>query len=99
MENARSRGQRDRATGCSSIGNGAKHRPECQSFSIRPPAFSIRRAYNRAVKIYTKTGDRGETALLGGARVRRADARVSAYGEVDELGAWLGFVRATGAGE
>jgi len=51
------------------------------------------------VKIYTKTGDRGETALLGGARVPKSDARVSAYGEVDELGAWLGFVRATGAGE
>lgn len=46
------------------------------------------------VKIYTKTGDRGETALLGGARVSKAEPRVAAYGEVDELNAWLGLVRA-----
>jgi cob(I)alamin adenosyltransferase len=45
------------------------------------------------VKIYTRTGDRGETALLGGTRVSKADPRVAAYGEVDELNAWLGFVR------
>jgi cob(I)alamin adenosyltransferase len=45
------------------------------------------------VKIYTKTGDSGETALLGGARVSKADPRVAAYGEVDELNAWLGLVR------
>lgn len=50
------------------------------------------------VKIYTKTGDRGETGLFGGRRVSKADARVDAYGEVDELGAWLGLVRATGSG-
>jgi cob(I)alamin adenosyltransferase len=46
------------------------------------------------VKIYTRTGDSGETALLGGKRVSKADPRVAAYGEVDELNAWLGFVRA-----
>jgi cob(I)alamin adenosyltransferase len=46
------------------------------------------------VKIYTKTGDRGETALLSGQRISKADPRVSAYGDVDELGAWLGVVRA-----
>jgi cob(I)alamin adenosyltransferase len=46
------------------------------------------------VKIYTKTGDSGETALLGGTRVSKADPRVGAYGEVDELNAWLGFARA-----
>jgi len=45
------------------------------------------------VKIYTKTGDSGETALLGGARVSKAAPRVAAYGEVDELNAWLGLVR------
>jgi len=54
--------------------------------------------YNRAVKLYTKTGDAGETTLLGGARVPKSDPRVAAYGEVDELGAWLGLVRAGGAG-
>jgi len=46
------------------------------------------------VKIYTRTGDSGETALLGGKRVSKADPRVAAYGEVDELNAWLGLVRA-----
>ena len=46
------------------------------------------------MRIYTRTGDGGETALLGGKRVSKADARVSAYGDVDELNAWLGLVRA-----
>jgi cob(I)alamin adenosyltransferase len=45
------------------------------------------------VKLYTRTGDAGETSLFGKARVSKADARVDAYGEVDELGAWLGLVR------
>jgi cob(I)alamin adenosyltransferase len=48
-----------------------------------------------AVKIYTKTGDAGETSLFDGTRVRKNDARVEAYGEVDELHAWLGLVRAS----
>jgi cob(I)alamin adenosyltransferase len=51
-----------------------------------------------AVKIYTKTGDRGETGLFGGQRVSKAHPRIDAYGEVDELGAWLGVVRAAGHG-
>jgi cob(I)alamin adenosyltransferase len=51
-----------------------------------------------AVKIYTKTGDRGETGLFGGRRVSKAHPRIDAYGEVDELGAWLGVVRAAGHG-
>jgi cob(I)alamin adenosyltransferase len=46
------------------------------------------------VKIYTKTGDRGETGLFGGPRVRKSDARVEAYGEVDELNAAIGVARA-----
>lgn len=48
------------------------------------------------MKIYTRTGDSGETGLFDGTRVSKADRRVSAYGEVDELNAWLGFVRAPG---
>jgi cob(I)alamin adenosyltransferase len=44
------------------------------------------------MKIYTRTGDRGETGLFGGQRVRKDDARVDAYGEVDELNAVLGGV-------
>jgi cob(I)alamin adenosyltransferase len=46
------------------------------------------------VKIYTKTGDRGETSLLGGARVPKDHLRVAAYGDVDETNAALGAVRA-----
>jgi cob(I)alamin adenosyltransferase len=48
------------------------------------------------VKIYTKTGDAGETSLFGKRRVSKADSRVDAYGEVDELNSCLGVVRAQG---
>ena len=48
------------------------------------------------MKIYTKTGDAGTTGLFGGGRVPKDDARVDAYGEVDELNAVLGAARATG---
>jgi cob(I)alamin adenosyltransferase len=48
------------------------------------------------MKIYTKTGDRGQTALFGGARVSKASVRVSAYGDVDELNSHLGVVCAHG---
>jgi cob(I)alamin adenosyltransferase len=43
------------------------------------------------MKIYTKTGDRGETGLFGGQRVRKDHVRVEAYGEVDELNSVLGM--------
>jgi cob(I)alamin adenosyltransferase len=46
------------------------------------------------VKIYTKTGDLGETSLLGGTRVPKDHLRVAAYGDVDETSASLGAVRA-----
>jgi cob(I)alamin adenosyltransferase len=46
------------------------------------------------VKIYTRTGDAGETSLFDGSRVSKADSRVDAYGDVDELNAWLGLARA-----
>lgn len=46
------------------------------------------------MKIYTKTGDAGETGLYGGARVSKGSARVEAYGTVDELNSWLGLARA-----
>ena len=52
-------------------------------------------SYNSAVKIYTRTGDEGDTSLFGGTRVKKDDARVDAYGEIDELNAWLGVVRAS----
>ena len=47
------------------------------------------------MKIYTKTGDTGLTGLFGGGRVPKNDARVNAYGDVDELNSALGVVRAT----
>ncbi len=50
------------------------------------------------MKIYTRTGDDGSTGLFGGGRVRKTDARVQAYGEVDELNAVLGVALAAGAG-
>lgn len=43
------------------------------------------------MKIYTRTGDQGETGLFGGQRVPKDDARVEAYGEIDELNAVLGL--------
>ena len=46
------------------------------------------------MKIYTRTGDSGDTSLFDGTRVRKSDARVDAYGEVDELNGWLGLARA-----
>jgi cob(I)alamin adenosyltransferase len=47
------------------------------------------------LRIYTRTGDLGETSLFDGTRVSKADLRVDAYGEVDELNAWLGLARAS----
>jgi len=46
------------------------------------------------MKIYTRTGDAGETGLFGGGRVEKDHPRVEAYGDVDELNATLGLVRA-----
>lgn len=44
-------------------------------------------------KIYTKTGDKGNTSLIGGTRVPKNDVRIEAYGTVDELNAWVGLIR------
>ena len=43
--------------------------------------------------IYTKKGDMGETSLVGGQRVSKASDRVNAYGDMDELISWLGYIR------
>nr|WP_293842748.1 cob(I)yrinic acid a,c-diamide adenosyltransferase [uncultured Arsenicibacter sp.] len=45
------------------------------------------------MKIYTKTGDKGQTSLIGGRRVSKADLRIDAYGTVDELNSWIGLLR------
>lgn len=47
------------------------------------------------MKIYTKTGDKGETGLIGGTRVKKSDSRIAAYGTVDELNAWVGVLRSS----
>lgn len=49
----------------------------------------------RISKVYTKTGDKGETSLVGGARVSKASSRVEAYGDVDELNSIIGLARAS----
>ena len=48
------------------------------------------------MKIYTRTGDEGETALFGGGRVPKDHPRVTAYGDIDELNSVVGVVRAAG---
>lgn len=45
------------------------------------------------MKIYTKTGDKGETSLLGGTRVPKYHLRIEAYGTVDELNSHIGLIR------
>lgn len=47
---------------------------------------------NKDWKIYTKTGDKGETSLIGGTRVPKYDDRIEAYGTLDELNSFLGVV-------
>jgi cob(I)alamin adenosyltransferase len=47
-----------------------------------------------AMKIYTRTGDRGDTGLFGGGRVGKDHPRVDAYGDIDELNATIGLARA-----
>ncbi|MDE5638336.1 MAG: cob(I)yrinic acid a,c-diamide adenosyltransferase, partial [Odoribacter sp.] len=48
------------------------------------------------MKIYTKTGDKGQTSLIGGTRVAKNSVRLEAYGSVDELNSYLGLVRSSG---
>ncbi|HEV2983281.1 MAG TPA: cob(I)yrinic acid a,c-diamide adenosyltransferase [Vicinamibacterales bacterium] len=48
------------------------------------------------MKLYTRTGDTGDTSYFDGTRVRKNDPRLDTYGDVDELNAWLGLVRASG---
>lgn len=45
------------------------------------------------MKIYTKKGDKGETGLLGGTRVKKSHIRIESYGTIDELNSWIGLVR------
>ena len=45
-----------------------------------------------SIKIYTKTGDRGTTSLIGGTKVPKNDIRIETYGTVDELNSWIGLI-------
>ena len=47
---------------------------------------------NMAIKIYTKTGDKGTTSLIGGTKVSKSHIRIESYGTVDELNSWVGVV-------
>jgi cob(I)alamin adenosyltransferase len=45
-----------------------------------------------ATKIYTKTGDKGNTSLIGGTKVPKNDLRIETYGTIDELNSWIGMI-------
>jgi cob(I)alamin adenosyltransferase len=51
------------------------------------------------MKIYTKKGDDGTTALIGGVRVKKSNSRINAYGTVDELNSFVGLIRAESSNE
>ena len=48
------------------------------------------------MKIYTKTGDKGQTSLIGGTRVPKSHLRIESYGTIDELNSWIGLIRDQG---
>lgn len=59
---------------------------------MKTSAFQQKLCSDIVMKIYTKTGDKGQTSLVGGQRVSKADSRLEAYGTVDELNAVLGLL-------
>ena len=67
--------------------------PEARRVGMLPGEFTTREVAV-ATRIYTRTGDRGDTGLFGGGRVRKDDPRVEAYGTVDELNALVGLAAA-----
>ncbi len=80
----------------------AKQRPGIHVPGTPAPAFSrtvqspsrIQTPVVKITKVYTRTGDKGDTGLVGGQRVPKDSLRIEAYGEVDELNAILGLCRA-----
>tara|TARA_B110000977_G_C11020249_1_gene470988 strand:- start:594 stop:1277 length:684 start_codon:yes stop_codon:yes gene_type:complete len=67
--------------------------------NLSPKSFSSKVSYvplstkTQAMKIYTKTGDDGTTALFGGTRVAKHHIRIESYGTVDELNSYIGLIR------
>src|ERR1700733_8426875 len=51
---------------------------------------------NMAIKIYTKTGDKGTTSLIGGTKVSKSNLRIESYGTVDELNSYIGLCKDLG---
>ena len=47
------------------------------------------------IRVYTKTGDAGETRLVGGQMVPKDEIRIESYGTIDDLNSWLGKIRST----
>jgi cob(I)alamin adenosyltransferase len=83
---------------CSAVQRPSLRTPHSEP-KLRDPAHHSARSPDIAtifthVKIYTKTGDKGDTGLFGGGRVPKDDPRVEAYGDVDELNAVIGMARA-----
>src|ERR1044072_5312730 len=66
---------------------------EARPTTFRPSVFPS--WYLLRMRIYTKTGDTGDTGLFGGGRVAKDHLRVSAYGDVDELNSAIGMARST----
>jgi cob(I)alamin adenosyltransferase len=69
--------------------------PHFPVLAAHPTLSTIHYPLSTPLKIYTKTGDHGDTGLFGGGRVPKDHPRVAAYGDVDELNCVLGLVRAT----
>lgn len=64
-------------------------------FATLPLCIFCALMHSRTMKIYTKTGDKGETSLLGGKRVKKNCIEIDAIGEVDELNAFIGILIAS----
>jgi cob(I)alamin adenosyltransferase len=54
--------------------------------------MNIENLSHMAIKIYTKTGDKGTTSLIGGTKVSKSHIRIESYGTIDELNSWIGVV-------
>lgn len=60
---------------------------------VKPRKISIRNTtYRQTMKVYTRTGDKGETSLVGGQRVKKCCQRIESYGTADELNSFLGLL-------